>query len=83
MLLEFEANIAAERHASSDINKPLWFGAGEEACCNRKSHFCDLAGGLVGGLIIPGHPSAPDDIGPFTVGCSFGFIGEWLNRTHW
>ena len=75
--VEFEAKTAAERDASSDINKLLWFGAGVGACCIGGPIF-GLAGGLVGGLIIPGHPSAPDDIGPFAVGCSFGFIASGL-----
>ena len=82
--MRFEAKVAAERDASNDINKLLWFGAG----VGTLSAGC--LGGIVGMLVGTSAPSAPPEASglmPFLdisvsggaviggcVGCAVGLI---------
>ena len=82
-VMRFEAKVAAERDASSDINQLLWFGAGVGTLA------AGCLGGTVGMLVVnfiaPRDSSEPSGLMPFDdisggaavvgcVGCAVGLI---------
>ena len=75
--IKLEAKVAAERDASSDINRPLWFGAGAGiAIVGGTIGAC--IGGAVGSIINPGTYSGDSFFPMYALSsaqCTGPFIG--------